>query len=70
MPINIDAIYEDGVLKPLQPLPLSEHQKVRITLDAGPTWVDRTYGMLGWKGDPETLRRIAEDDEFSILESP
>ena len=38
MPINVDAIYEDGVLKPLQPLPLSEHQKVRITLDEGPTW--------------------------------
>jgi hypothetical protein len=26
--------------------------------------------MLKWTGDPEILRRIAEDDEFGILESP
>ena len=25
--------------------------------------------MLKWTGDPEVLRRIAEDDEFSVLES-
>jgi hypothetical protein len=35
-----------------------------------PFWVDRTYGLLRWSGDPGLLRRIAEDDEFSILESP
>ena len=23
-----------------------------------------------WTGDPEVLRRVAEDDEFGILESP
>jgi predicted DNA-binding antitoxin AbrB/MazE fold protein len=29
MTITIDATYEDGVLKPAQPLPLSECEKVR-----------------------------------------
>ena len=24
---------------------------------------ERSYGMLGWTGDLETLRQIAEDDE-------
>lgn len=28
----IDAIYERGMLKPLQALDLSEHQRVRITI--------------------------------------
>jgi len=27
-----EAIYEDGVLKPLEPIKLSEHQRVTITI--------------------------------------
>jgi predicted DNA-binding antitoxin AbrB/MazE fold protein len=30
---QLDAIYEDGVLRPLEPLELGEHQRVRITVD-------------------------------------
>ena len=70
MPLTIEAIYENGVLKPVQPLPLKEHEKVRITIEPETSWAERTAGMLHWTGDPELLRRIAEDDEFSILESP
>jgi len=33
------------------------------------SWAERTAGLLQWKGDPELLQRIAEGDEFSILES-
>jgi predicted DNA-binding antitoxin AbrB/MazE fold protein len=33
MSITIDATYEDGVLKPAQPLPLHEHEKVRVTVE-------------------------------------
>jgi hypothetical protein len=29
-----------------------------------------TYGLIGWKGDPEVVRRIALDDEYGIYESP
>ena len=29
---HIDAVYEDGVLKPLEPLNLSEHQRVRVSV--------------------------------------
>jgi len=29
---QVTAIYEDGVLKPLVPLNLAEHQRVRITV--------------------------------------
>jgi predicted DNA-binding antitoxin AbrB/MazE fold protein len=30
---QIEAVYEQGVLRPLEPLVLSEHQRVRITLE-------------------------------------
>jgi len=29
---HVDAIYEDGVLKPLKPLNLSEHERVRVSV--------------------------------------
>jgi hypothetical protein len=37
MSITVDATYEDGVLKPAQPLPLGEHEKVRVTLEPQPS---------------------------------
>ena len=70
MPITIEATYEDGVLKPLRPLPLQEHEKVKVTVHTGISVADQTAGMLKWTGDPEVLREIAEGDEFGILESP
>lgn len=33
MTITIDATYEDGVLKPSHPLPLREHETVRLTVE-------------------------------------
>jgi predicted DNA-binding antitoxin AbrB/MazE fold protein len=69
MPLTIEAIYENGVLKPSQPLPLDEHERVRITIEPLLSWTERTAGMLQWKGDFEDLRRIVEDDEFGIREA-
>lgn len=70
MTIQVEATYENGVLKLAEPLPLHEHERVRITVESELTWAERTAGMLRWTGDPEVLRRLAEDDEFSIMESP
>jgi predicted DNA-binding antitoxin AbrB/MazE fold protein len=64
MAFTIEAIYESGVLKPAQPLPLKEHEKVRITLEQGASPLLRAYGIMGWTGDAETLERIALDPEF------
>ena len=81
MAITIDAIYENGVLKPAEPLPLKEQERVRVTVelmkeravtppDEAERIVRRSYGLLGWTGDVKTLRRVIEDPEFSLLESP
>jgi hypothetical protein len=53
-----------------EPLPLMEHEKVRLTIEPAVTWAERTAGILQWTGDPAILRQIAEGDEFGILESP
>lgn len=69
MAVTIDAVYEDGVLKPIEPLPLREHQRVRITVQADASWVRRTQGMIRWHGDVMTLERIAVDPALDPQES-
>jgi predicted DNA-binding antitoxin AbrB/MazE fold protein len=32
MTITVDATYEGGILKPVRPLPLAEHQQVEVTI--------------------------------------
>jgi predicted DNA-binding antitoxin AbrB/MazE fold protein len=68
--ISVEATYEDGVLKLGQPLPLAEHQKVQVTVVPMSNWVEETAGILGWKGDPEELRRLAVAPEFDLEDAP
>jgi predicted DNA-binding antitoxin AbrB/MazE fold protein len=70
MPLTVEAIYEDGVLKPAEPLPLKEHEKVRITVEQGDSPLLRAFGLMGWTGDAETIERIALDPEFLPEEAP
>ena len=49
MAVTVDAVYEDGVLKPAQALPFREHEKVRVTVVPHSSWVQDTAGMFGWK---------------------
>ena len=70
MTLTIEAVYEGGVLKPAQPLPLKEHEQVEITIHSPVSVARQTAGMIPWAGDAETLERIASDPEFGILESP
>ena len=70
MAIVIEATFEDGVLKPSEPLPLEEHEKVQLTIHTAVSRVRASYGLVGWTGDAETIERIALDPEFGILESP
>ena len=70
MTITIEAIYENGVLKPARPLPLQEHEKVRVTVLTGATVAEQSFGLMGWAGDAETVQRFALDPEFDPLEAP
>jgi predicted DNA-binding antitoxin AbrB/MazE fold protein len=64
MSLTVEAVYEDGVLKPAQPLPLKEREKVRVTIQPVRNWVEATYGICGWKGSEEEAERLATDPEF------
>lgn len=67
MNITIEAIYEAGVLKPLQPLPgLKEREKVRLTVEVGSA-LDRLL-QQPIEIDPAVAREIAESADFSMLE--
>jgi len=69
MLLDVEATYEDGVLKPDRPLPLAEHQRLVVRILSRPSVAEQSYGLIGWTGDPEVVRRIAEDDESGVLES-
>jgi predicted DNA-binding antitoxin AbrB/MazE fold protein len=70
MAFIIEAIYENGVLKPAAPLPLAEHEKVTVMVQPAVSLARQTAGMIPWTGDVETLDRLIRDPEFGILESP
>jgi predicted DNA-binding antitoxin AbrB/MazE fold protein len=70
MSLQIEATYENGVLKPSQPLPFREHERVVVSVEAKVSRIRQAAGMIRWTGDPEVLRKIAEDPEFSVLECP
>jgi predicted DNA-binding antitoxin AbrB/MazE fold protein len=73
MAITVEATYEDGVLKPVMPLPfMREGARVWLTLHtaAEEDRVAKAYGLIGWTGDAETVRRVALDPDFDAPESP
>lgn len=69
MSLQVKATYQNGILKPDQPLPLQENERVKVTVEQAER-AELTYGLIGWTGDPEVVRRIALDPEFGNQESP
>ena len=56
MSIEVDATYENGVLKPDRPLPLEEHQRVKVVVE-----LKRPGSELGLgRGDDDAGRIIAK----------
>jgi predicted DNA-binding antitoxin AbrB/MazE fold protein len=68
MTITVEATYENGTLKLVDPLPLKENEKVRVTVELEPSLLLRAYGIMGWKGDAATIERVALDQEFDLPE--
>ncbi len=64
MSLTFEAIYENGVLKPVEPLPLKEQERVRLHLQQGETPLLRAYGILGWNGSVELADFCAMDPEL------
>jgi predicted DNA-binding antitoxin AbrB/MazE fold protein len=67
MTVAIRAIYEDGKLRPLEPLELPENSLVQISLETGPDdaerreWLDQGKRSLAGVWDNEA------DDVYNVL---
>ncbi len=68
MTIVVEAVYKNGVLNLAAPLPLKDDERVKITIESPDEKTQLEYGVIGWKGDSETVRRIALDPEFGVQE--
>jgi predicted DNA-binding antitoxin AbrB/MazE fold protein len=70
MTIDVDAVYEDGVLKPERPLALKEKAKVHVTIEAkaeeAPPAQDDD--PTGWKTADELIGFIKDGPKGPIGE--
>jgi len=66
---EFEAVYEDGVLKPLVPVPLVEHQRVKVIVQHVPSIARRNYGMIGWEGDPKVVEMLALGQAYNTADS-
>jgi predicted DNA-binding antitoxin AbrB/MazE fold protein len=66
MSLEVEATYENGVLKPSQALPLQEGQKVNLTIKPVGSAAKRLGAGLKWTGSKEDLEHLAESDENHI----
>ena len=63
--LTIHAIYENGTLQPLTPLPLQDQEEVLLKV-VRYSAVQEIQGLLQGL-DPAVVQEVAEGDEFSIL---
>jgi predicted DNA-binding antitoxin AbrB/MazE fold protein len=63
MGLDIQAVYENGVLKLAHPLPLAEGTTVRITVHPPGNPVKRFVGLVPWQGDREEFDRWLNDPD-------
>jgi predicted DNA-binding antitoxin AbrB/MazE fold protein len=70
MTIDVDAVYEDGVLKPERPLALKEKAKVHVTIEAKDEVTDTSNpdDPTGWKAI-DALRGIVKDAPPDMAEN-
>jgi Protein of unknown function DUF104 len=58
MELRVQAVYENGVLRPLEPLSLDDHQQVTVTISDGGN-VPRDHPLLA---SPDEWADAAADD--------
>jgi predicted DNA-binding antitoxin AbrB/MazE fold protein len=69
MAITVEAVYENGVLKPSQPLPWKEGERVRVAVSSLDSPLLAAYGIMGFKGTAEEAEYFAMDPDFLPEES-
>jgi predicted DNA-binding antitoxin AbrB/MazE fold protein len=70
MAVTVEAVYENGVLKPKEPLPFKEHEEVQITVSSRTSKLADLYGICGFKGTAEEADFFATDPELDYPPPP
>jgi len=63
MPKIIEAVYENGVFKPLQKVNLKDGEKVKLRIEEISV-VDRVFGILRGKDTLKALRELEDEWGF------
>jgi predicted DNA-binding antitoxin AbrB/MazE fold protein len=70
---RIEAIFENGVFKPLGEVALPEHVRVVLKIEGGAADsvaekrtgdIGRSSGLIPWKGDPQDLQWLLGPDNL------
>jgi predicted DNA-binding antitoxin AbrB/MazE fold protein len=70
MAITVEAVYENGVLKPAGSLPLKEHERVQITVHRRLSKLADCYGMMDFQGTVAEADYFATDPELDYPPPP
>lgn len=70
MAVTVEAVYENGVLRPSAPLPWKEGERVRVEVSSLDSPLLKGYGIIGWKGTAEELDRLLAEVELEEDERP
>jgi predicted DNA-binding antitoxin AbrB/MazE fold protein len=62
-PLEIEAVYDHGTFKLSGELPLTEGQKVRLTVRTIHTPAPRLYGLIPWQGSREEFDQWLNDPD-------
>ncbi|MDI9645273.1 MAG: antitoxin family protein [Archaeoglobales archaeon] len=64
MPKIIEAIYEDGVFKPLEKVNLKPGERVKIRLEDADSIVEEVFGILKGKDTNKALKELENEWGF------
>ena len=70
MNLEIEATYENGMLKPDRELPLVNGQRVKLTLRAPGGRAKTSAGNFRWQGSQQDLDYLILSEDNDPLEAP
>ncbi len=70
---EVEAVHENGTLRPLEPLPLAEHQHVMVVITEAPKPLLRSYRDMAYldavKKELARMKRISTLEEIQEITS-
>jgi predicted DNA-binding antitoxin AbrB/MazE fold protein len=57
--LTVEAVYENGMLKPSEPLPLKDGERVHLTVSSLDCPLLKAYGIMGLTGTAEEAEYFA-----------